>query len=62
MTALVSLLFIAMILIDYKITNFPYTCLFTFLVTITIFGELTSDISKERMIMNIIFADATLIN
>ena len=26
MTDLVSLLFIAMILIDFKITNFPYTC------------------------------------
>ena len=36
MTALVSLLFIAMIPIDCKITNFPYTCLFTFLVTIVI--------------------------
>ena len=30
MTALVSLLFIAMIPIDCKITKFPYTCLFTF--------------------------------
>ena len=28
MTDLVSLLFIAMIPIDYKITNFPYTCSF----------------------------------
>ena len=32
-TKLVSLLFIYMILIACKITNFPYTCLFTFLKT-----------------------------
>jgi len=62
MTALVSLLFIAMILIDCKITHFTYTCLFTFLVTIIIFGELTSATSKERMTTNIIFAGATPIN
>jgi len=42
MTALVSLLFIAMIPIDLKLQIFPYTCLFTFLVTIIIFGERTS--------------------
>jgi len=56
---LVLLLFIAMILIDYK--NFPYTFLFTFL-TIIIFGELTSATSNERMTKNIIFAGATPIN
>jgi len=62
MTDLVSLIFIAMIPIDLKITNFPYTCLFTFFVTIIIFGELTSATSNERMTMNIIFAGATPIN
>ena len=45
-----------------KLQIFPYTCLFTFLVTIIIFGELTSTTSKERMTMNIIFADAAPIN
>ena len=48
MTALVYLLFIAMIPIDYKITNFPYICLFTFMVTIIIFGELTNATSKKE--------------
>jgi len=63
MTALVSLLFIAMIPIYCKITNFfPYTCLFTFLATIIIFGELTSTTSNERITMNIIFAGGTPIN
>ena len=52
MTDLVSLLFIAMIPIGFKITN--YNCLFTFQVTIIIFGELTSAISNERMTMNIL--------
>ena len=61
MTDLVSLLFIAMIPIV-KLQNFPYTCLFTFFVTIIIFGELTSATSKERMTMNIIFAGAISIN
>jgi len=46
MTDLVLLFFIAMIPIDCKITNFPYTCLFTFLVTIIIFDKLTSATSK----------------
>jgi len=41
---------------------FPYTCLFTFFVTIIIFGELTSATSNERMTMDIIFAGATPIN
>ena len=62
MTALVSLLFIAMIPIDCKITNFPYTCLFTFFVTIIIFGVLTSATSNERMTTDIIFTGATPIN
>ena len=54
--------FIAMIPIDCKITNFPYTCLFTFFVTIIIFGELTSATSKERTTTNIIFVGASPIN
>ena len=64
MTDLVSLLFIAMILIDFKITIFPHTCLFTF-VTIIIFGKLasiTSATSNERMTTDIIFVGATPIN
>jgi len=56
---LVSLLFIAMIL---KLQIFPYTCLFTFFVTIIIFGELTSTTLNERMTMDIIFVGATPIN
>ena len=63
MTDLVSLLFIAMIPIDFKI--FPYTCLFTFFVTIVIFDELasiTSATSNERMTTDIIFAGTTPIN
>jgi len=61
MTDLVSLLFIAMIPIV-KLQIFPYTCLFTFFVTIIIFGELTNAISNERMTTNIIYAGATPIN
>ena len=64
MTDLVSL-FIAMIPIDLKLQNFPYTFLFTFFVTIIIFGELTSvtsATSNERMTTDIIFAGATPIN
>ena len=63
MTDLVSLLFIAMIPIDCKITNFFLTlvCLL-FLVTIIIFDELTSATSKERMTTNIIFAGTSPIN
>jgi len=49
MTDLVSLLFIAIIPIDCKITNFPYNCLFKFI----------SATSKERMITSIIFLGAT---
>ena len=62
MTALISLLFNAMIPIDCKITNFSLYLFVYFLVTIIIFGELTSATSKERMTMNIIFAGATPIN
>jgi len=64
MTVLASLLFITMILIDYKITNFSLysTCLFTFFGKNYNIGELTSATSKERMTMNIIFASATPIN
>jgi len=60
MTDLVSLFFIAMIPIDYKITNFSLNL--PFLVTIIIFGELTSATSKERITTNIIFAGAAPIN
>ena len=62
MADLVSLFFIAMIPIDFKIQIFPYSCLFTFFVTITIFGELTSATSNERMTTDIIFTGATPIN
>ena len=60
MSALVSLLFIAM---DCKIANFFLTlvCLL-FKVTIIVLGELTSTTSEERIIMNIIFVGATPIN
>jgi len=63
MTALVSLLFIAMIPIDCKIKIFSlHLFVYFFLVTIIIFGELTSATSEERITMNIIFAGATPIN
>jgi len=62
MTDLVSLLFIAMIPIESKITNFSLHLFVYFFVTIIIFGELTSTTSKERITMNIIFAGATPIN
>ena len=55
MAGLVSLLFIAIIPIDCKITNFPYTCLLTFFSNNYNIGELTSATSKERMTMIIIF-------
>ena len=63
MIALVSLLFITMICIDCKITNFflTFACSPS-LVTIIIFGELTSTTAKERMTTNIIFTGATPIN
>ena len=61
MTALVSLLFIAMIPIDCK--NYKFFLTLVCLLTIVIFGELTSATSEERIItMNIIFACATPIN
>jgi len=47
---------IAMIPIDCKITNSPYTCFFCNNYNI---GELTSTTSKERMTMGIIFVGAT---
>jgi len=62
MTNLVSLLFIAMIPIDYKIINFSLHWFVYFFLTIIIFGEFTSATSKERMTTNIIFAGAALIN
>jgi len=50
MTALVSLLFIAMIPIDCKITNFSLNLFVYFYSTIIIiFGELTSTTSNKRM-------------
>ena len=55
MTYLFSLLFIAMIPIDCKITVYSF-------VTIIIFGKLTSATSNERMTTNTIFVDATPIN
>ena len=60
MTDLVSLLFIAMIPINYKIF-LTLVCLL-FFVTIIIFGELTSATSNKRMTTNIIFAGSTTIN
>jgi len=62
MTALVSLQFIAMIPIDCKIINFPYTTLFTFFGNNYNIGELTNVTSKERMTTNVIFAGTTPIN
>ena len=72
MTAVVSLLFIAMIPIDCKITFFPlYLFVNFFLVTIKInqsinqfflvIDQFISATSKERMITKIIFAGATFI-
>ena len=62
MTDLVSLLFIAMILIDCKITKFSLYLLVYFFCDNYNIGELTSATSKERMTTNIIFAGATPIN
>jgi len=63
MTALVSLLFIAMIpILIVKLQIFPYTCLFTFFGNHYNISELASDTSKERMTTNIIFVGATTIN
>jgi len=62
MTALVSLLFIAMIPIKCKITNFPYTHLFTCFGNNYSIGELTNATLKERMTANITFVGAIPIN
>jgi len=59
MTTLVSLLFIAMIPIDCKITNFS---LYLFFGSHYNIGEFISTTSKDKMIMNIIFAGVTPIN
>jgi len=59
MTALVSLLFIAMIPIDFKITNFSLHLSVTIIYNI---GELTSATPNERMTTNIVFAGTTPIN
>ena len=57
MTDLVSLLCIAMIPIDCKITNFPTLVVYFFCNNYNIGAT-----SKERMTMNIIFVSATPIN
>jgi len=62
MTALVSLLFIAMIPINCKILNFSLHLFVYFLNNDFNIDKLTSATSKERMTTNIIFADATPIN
>ena len=62
MTALDSLLFITMIPIGYKITNFSLHLLFYFIFNNHNIYELTSTASKESMTMIIIFAGATPIN
>ena len=65
MTDFVSLLFIAMIPIDFKITKFSLYLFAYFFVTIIIFGELirvTSATSNERMTTDIILVGATPIN
>ena len=62
MTALVSLLFIAMIPIDCKITNFSLLLFVYFFNNDFNISELTGATWKKRMTMNIIIADATPIN
>ena len=62
MTDLVSLLFVAMILIDCKITNFSLHLFVYFFGNNYYISELTSATSKERITTNIIFAGATPIN
>ena len=62
MTALVSLLFIAMILLIVKLQIFLTLVYLLFLVTIDNTIELTSTTSKERMTTNIVFAGATSVN
>jgi len=62
MTALVSLLFIAMIPIDFKITKFSLHLFVYFFNNDFNIGKLTSATLKERMATNIIFTDATPIS
>ena len=62
MTTLVSLLFITMIPIDYKMQIFPLYLFVYFFSNSYNIAKLTSAISKERMSMVIIFAGATPIN
>ena len=62
MTAFVSLLFIAMIPIDCKITNFSLHLFIYFFSKNYNIGELTSATSKERMTTNITFMGATPID
>jgi len=62
MTALVSLLFITMIPIDCKITNFSLHLFVYFFGNNYNIGEPTSATLKERMTMNIIFTSAAPIN
>ena len=60
MTALDSLLFITIILIDYKIINFSlYLLAYLFTSNHIDISKFISTTLKERMIMNIIFAGAT---
>jgi len=62
MTALVSLLFIALIPIDCKITKISLHLFVYFSGNNYNIGELTSTTSNERMTTNIIFTGATPIN
>ena len=54
MTDLVSLLFIAMIPIDFEITNVSLQLFAYFFVKIIIFGKLTSATYNERMTTDIV--------
>jgi len=58
MTDLVSLLFIVMIPIDFKITNFSLHLFVYFFGNNYNIGEFISTTSKERMTKNIIFTGA----
>jgi len=62
MTDLVSLLFIAMIPIDCKITKSSLQLFVYFFCNNYNIGELTGTTSKERMTTNNIFTGATPIN
>ena len=50
MTNLVSVLFIAMIPIDCKITNFPYSCLFTIFIKIIKLVDSQAPLQKKEFI------------